>query len=169
MRNNMDKDNFVPFFINLKNKKILVIGAGKIAYRKVKSLLQYGGEVTVVTRNIEKEEFHELFKESNITVKIDSMSLDSSILKKQLKEIGIDSCFMVVAATDCKELNSLIYQYCDERNILVNNITSQEEMNTRFCKHFQGENFKIGISGGGDPKVAKAIEEKLISFINKGE
>lgn len=165
----MDRENFVPFFINLKDKKILVIGAGKIAYRKVKSLLQYGGEVTIVTKGIEKEEFNELFKEYSINVKIDSLSLEPTIQELQLKELDIDSYFMVVAASDCKELNSLIYKYCDKRNILVNNITSQEEMNTRFCKHFQGENFKIGISGGGDPKVAKAIEEKLISFINKGE
>lgn len=165
----MEKDNFIPFFINLKSKKILVIGGGKIAYRKVKSLIQYGGEVTVVTKKIEKDEFDELLKENNINLKIDTLSLEATILEKQLKELDIDSCFMVVAATDCKELNSIIYKYCDERNILVNNITSQEEMNTRFCKHFQGENFKIGISGGGDPKVAKAIEEKLISFINKGE
>ena len=36
-----------PLFVDLTEKKILVVGAGKIASRRVKTLLPFAGEITV--------------------------------------------------------------------------------------------------------------------------
>ena len=44
--------NFFPLFIDLKNKNILVIGAGKIAFRKVETLLKYSAKITIITKDI---------------------------------------------------------------------------------------------------------------------
>ena len=49
--------NFFPLFIDLKNKNILVIGAGKIAFRKVETLLKYNTNITVITKDIKEEKF----------------------------------------------------------------------------------------------------------------
>ena len=43
--------NFFPLFIDLKNKNILVIGAGKIAFRKVETLLKYSAKITIITKD----------------------------------------------------------------------------------------------------------------------
>ena len=37
-----------PMFVNLKGKRILVLGGGKVAARKVKKLSPFGGRITVV-------------------------------------------------------------------------------------------------------------------------
>lgn len=161
----MKKDNFVPFFINLKSKKVLVIGGGKIAYRKVKALLKYEAEVNIVTKKIEQAVFDDLVKNKDINLKIETLCQEYTALEGQLRELDVAKYFMVVAATNCKKLNSFISKYCDKQNILVNNVTSQEEMNVRFCKYLEEKNFKIGISGNGDPNIAKGLEEKLISLI----
>ena len=160
----MEKNEFVPFFLNLNNKKILEVGGGKIAHRKVKTLLNCGGNISLIAEKIIIDEINSL----NISILMEKLSLDNNILQCQLEKLELNRYFMVIAATDCKELNSSITKICDEKNILVNNITSQDEMNLRFCKHFQGENFQIGVSGKGDPNIAKELEKKLISFISKG-
>ena len=59
-------NKFFPVSIDLNNKNILVIGAGKIALRKVKTLLDYNCNITIITKEISEEEFLELEKENKI-------------------------------------------------------------------------------------------------------
>ena len=44
-----------PFFINLADKKIVVIGGGKIALRRVQVLVKFGAKVIVIAPEIKKE------------------------------------------------------------------------------------------------------------------
>ncbi|MEF2600144.1 MAG: NAD(P)-dependent oxidoreductase, partial [Fusobacterium mortiferum] len=88
--------NFFPLFIDLKNKNILVIGAGKIAFRKVETLLKYNTNITVITKDIKEEKFLTL---RNIDIKIGEF--EETLLKDK---------FLVVAATDNPEFNKYIYE-----------------------------------------------------------
>ena len=45
-----DVHSFFPLFIDINGKKILIIGAGKIAYRKADTLLKYGADIIVITK-----------------------------------------------------------------------------------------------------------------------
>ena len=149
----MEEKSFFPLFINIKNKKVLIIGAGKIAYRKAKTLLKYGACVLVVTKEIKEEKFKSL---KNI-----------DIILGEFSENLLENTFMVICATDNKELNEKIYKICDERNILVNNITSKTEMNCRFGSIIDNEEYILGISAKGNPKRAKEIRENLEIFFHE--
>jgi len=41
-------ENYYPVFLDLKGKRVLVVGGGQVALRKVKSLLECGADVFVV-------------------------------------------------------------------------------------------------------------------------
>ena len=43
---------YFPLFIDLNDKDILVIGGGQVAYRKIKALRDFGGNVTVIAPTI---------------------------------------------------------------------------------------------------------------------
>lgn len=141
------ENNFFPLFINLRNKSALVIGAGKIAFRKVKTLLKYGAKITVITKEIKEEKFFNL---KNIDIKIG-----------EFNETLLENRFIVVAATDNPEFNRYIYELCNSKNILVNNITSKEEMNCRFASILETEEYQIAISANGNPTKSKALKNKL--------
>lgn len=141
------ENNFFPLFINLRNKSALVIGAGKIAFRKVETLLKYGAKVTVITKEIKEEKFFNL---KNIDIKIGEFN--ETLLKNR---------FIVVAATDNPDFNRYIYELCNSKNILVNNITSKEEMNCRFASILETEEYQIAISANGNPTKSKALKNKL--------
>ena len=49
-----------PLFVNLKNKKVLVIGGGKVAFKKISKIMEYGANVTIVTEKIEEEKLLQL-------------------------------------------------------------------------------------------------------------
>lgn len=146
-----ERDYFFPLFINLKNKKVLIIGAGKVAYRKVETLLKYGALISVITKEIADERFHSI---KNVHIITDKFS--ESILEEY---------FMVIAATNDKEFNEKIYKLCDEKNILVNNITSKTEMNCSFVSIVNTDDYLIGISAKGNPEKAKKMREKLESIL----
>ena len=147
------ENRFFPLFISLKNKNTLVIGAGKIAIRKVETLLEYGANVTVITKEIREEKFLTL---KNIDIKIGEF--DETLLKDK---------FLVVAATDNPEFNRYIYELCNSKNILVNNITSKEEMNCRFASILETEDYQIGISAKGNPSKSKSLKNKLKEILEK--
>lgn len=46
---------FFPLFIDLKGRKVLVIGAGKVASRRIAALADFGAEITVVANEASQE------------------------------------------------------------------------------------------------------------------
>ncbi len=141
------ENNFFPVFINLKGKRCLVIGAGNIAYRKIKTLMKYGAEVTVITREIAEEKISEL-QGLNMVIR-DFMTED------------LENVFLVVAATDNIEFNKHIFQLCEEKNILVNNMTSKIDMNIRFAAIYEDESVQIAVSAKGYPKKSLEIRNRI--------
>ena len=123
-------NKFFPVSIDLNNKNILVIGAGKIALRKVKTLLDYNCNITVITKEVSEEEFLE-------------------------------------SETDNKELNDKISKLCMSKNILVNNITSQDNMNLRFMSILSNDDIQISITANGNPKKAVEVKNKIKEFLEK--
>ena len=49
------ENKYLPFFVNITGKKVLVAGAGTIALRRVSALLRFGAEVTVAAPEMRPE------------------------------------------------------------------------------------------------------------------
>ena len=144
-------NKFFPVSIDLNNKNILVIGAGKIALRKVETLMSYNCNILVITKDILEEKFLELEKSNKI-----------KILKNQkFEEKFLQDIFLVIAATNNEVLNKNISQLCMNKNILVNNITSKNDMNVRFASIYEKDDIQIAISANGNPKKAIEIKNKI--------
>lgn len=149
----MKDKRFFPLFINLEGKKVLIVGAGKIAFRKAETLLEQRASIKVVTLAVVEEKFHSL---KGIDISLESFN-----------ENMLEGQFLVVAATDNSEFNKKIADLCEAKNILVNNITSKIDMNCRFASTFENDEYQIGISAKGNPKKSKALKEKLEKILNE--
>nr|WP_314656646.1 bifunctional precorrin-2 dehydrogenase/sirohydrochlorin ferrochelatase [uncultured Fusobacterium sp.] len=150
-------NKFFPVSIDLNNKNVLIIGAGKIALRKVETLLNYNCNINVITKEVLEEKFLELEKDNKI-----------KILKNQeFKEKFLQDIFLVVVATDNEVLNKNISQLCMNKNILVNNITSKNDMNVRFASIYEKDDIQIAISANGNPKKAVEIKNKVKEIFEK--
>ena len=144
-------NKFFPVSIDINNKNILVIGAGKIALRKVETLLNYNCNIIVITKDILEEKFLELEKNNKIKI-LKNQEFDKKFL---------ENIFLVIAATDNEVLNKNISQLCINKNILVNNITSKDDMNVRFASIYEKDDIQIAISANGNPKKAIEIKNKI--------
>ena len=150
-------NKFFPVSIDLNNKNVLVIGAGKIALRKIETLLNYNCNITVITKEILEEKFLELEKNNKIKI----------FKNQEFEEKFLQDIFLVVVATDNEVLNKNISQLCMNKNILVNNITSKDDMNVRFASIYEKDDIQIAISANGNPKKAVEIKNKIKNIFEK--
>ena len=150
-------NKFFPVSIDLNNKNVLVIGAGKIALRKIETLLNYNCNITVITKEILEEKFLELEKNNKIKI----------FKNQEFEEKFLENIFLVVVATDNEILNKEISQLCMSKNILVNNITSKDDMNVRFMSIYEKDDIQIAISANGNPKKAVEIKNKIKNIFEK--
>ena len=150
-------NKFFPVSIDLNNKNVLVIGAGKIALRKIETLLNYNCNINVITKEILEEKFLELEKNNKIKI----------FKNQEFEEKFLENIFLVITATDNEILNKEISQLCMSKNILVNNVTSKDDMNVRFMSIYEKDDIQIAISANGNPKKALEIKNKIKNIFEK--
>lgn len=147
---------FFPVFLDIKNKECLIIGAGNVALRKINKLLKYECKnITVISDKV-LDDIKKLADDKKI--KIINNKFDVELLEKY---------FLVIAATDDEKTNNEISNLCIKENILVNNVSSKDNMNIRFCTSIENEEYSIAISADGNPQKALELKEKIKKYLNK--
>lgn len=142
--------SYFPMFIDIEGKYILVVGAGKIALRRVQTLLQFRARIKVIAKEIpkgQKEAFHLLVSEGKIV--LEEKAFEESDLTEAL--------FLVLAATNVKKLNHEICMLCRKRKILANTATDRTDCDFYFPAVAVQEELVVGITGDGSDhrKVAE--------------
>lgn len=137
-------------FADLKNKNCCVIGGGAVAQRKVGVLLKCLARVTVysprLTSGLEK-----LRRRKNISYR-------RSVPKKNF----LRDVFLVVAATNNRQINSQISCECRKKGILVNVVDVPGESNFIVPSFIEKNGLIIAISTSGQaPSLAKKIRQDL--------
>ncbi|WP_455035953.1 precorrin-2 dehydrogenase/sirohydrochlorin ferrochelatase family protein [Leptotrichia massiliensis] len=152
-----------PLFINLENKKVLVIGGGKVAAKKIEKILEYGADITVVTENVVEEKLLQL---ENIKIENNQkIENDKAKIEKLVK-----GYFLVIAATDNEELNENIANVCDSNGMLINNVSSKVKMNAMFGGIVKNSEFQIAISTNGkNCKRSRAMKSEIQKVLDKIE
>ncbi len=143
--------SYFPIFIEMKDKNCLVVGGGKIATRKIKTLLSYEAKIKVVAPQICDE--IKQYKKENINLELEE------------REFIYEDClnaFLVIGATNDIKLNKNIYNYCNQRNILVNIINGKDFCTFLFPSTIKRRDISIGITTSGkSPALAKAIRRQI--------
>lgn len=146
------KDYF-PLFISLKNKKILVIGGGKVGERKIKKLFKYSPKIKIVSEEIT----------SGLKRLVDKGLIEWKRKLFEEKDLE-DSTFLVITATDKKDLNDYIHKLCEDKGILVNNVS--ERGRVIFPAVVEDGEISIAISTSGSlPFLAKVLKIKIREII----
>ena len=151
--------SYFPMFIDIEGKHILVVGAGKIALRRVQTLLQFRARIKVIAKEIPKEQkeaFHLLVSEGKIVLE-----------EKAFEESDLtEAFFLVLAATNVKKLNHEICMLCRKRKILANTATDRTDCDFYFPAVAVQEELVVGITGDGSdhrkvPETAARIRKVL--------
>ena len=138
---------YYPAFLDLNNRKSVVVGGGKVAERKVRSLLKAGAVVKIVSPDVTPG-LKKLGDQGKISHK-----------KKRYGKGDLRGAFIVIAATSSAAVNSKAAQ---EAEYLVNVIDIPADGNFIVPSHVSRGNLSIAIStGGASPAVSKAVRKEI--------
>ncbi|MBQ3425704.1 MAG: bifunctional precorrin-2 dehydrogenase/sirohydrochlorin ferrochelatase [Clostridia bacterium] len=152
----MSQGLYFPLFIDLSKKKIVVIGAGTIAKRRIRALYDFVGQITVVA-----PEIHPDIQKLANTDKLKTV-------RKLYESADIDDADIVLAATNDKIVNREIAELCKEKHIPVNNCSERKQCDFYFPGVIHTENVVIGVTASGqDHAKAKEIKEKIKEALDK--
>src|SRR3972149_5178369 len=100
-----------PVIINLERRKVLVIGGGRVARRKVSTLLDSGASVVIISPELDRE--LQLLADER-TVDWVRAPFDESFMDEHSDAI------LVFGTTDNREVNVRVYEACLARRIPCN-------------------------------------------------
>ncbi|MBR5913200.1 MAG: bifunctional precorrin-2 dehydrogenase/sirohydrochlorin ferrochelatase [Selenomonadaceae bacterium] len=138
-----------PINLIVENKKCVVVGGGKVAYRKICGLLEAGAQVEVIAPEICAE----------ISKLVDAGKI--KLIREKYSTEKISDGLILIAATDDAEVNRFIAESAREKNFLVNVVTDFDGDFTVPSKIVRGD-FMLTIStGGNSPAFSKFVREML--------
>ena len=142
--------SYYPVFLQLENKIALVVGGGKVAQRKVETLLRYGASIHIVSKVL-TDKLKQLIEINKVR-----------LLGEEMREEFLDGVFIVIAATDDKELNSKVSESARKRGLLVNAVDQPADCNFIVPSIVRKGALSIAISTSGmSPALAKKIRKEL--------
>ena len=152
----MKSKRYFPMFVDLSDKNIVVVGGGNIATRRVKTLLQFTRNITVVAPRI-SQELIEIGKSSPVR-----------LVLRPVKRSDFAAAYMVIAATNDRKLNDEIYRVCKEEGIYVNVSSDREKCDFYFPGVFMQDEIVVGITASGlDHKKARKVREEIQKVLEK--
>jgi glutamyl-tRNA reductase len=148
---------FFPLFVDMNGKKALVAGGGNVAERRVKVLLSFGADITVIS--------------PAVTEYIENAAERGAIhLHKRKYEEGDTSelmPFLVIAATDARQVNRAIMTEARSLNIPVSVADCREECTFYFPAIAENDAYIAAlVSKNGDHSGAKQMAHNIRDLIN---
>jgi precorrin-2 dehydrogenase/sirohydrochlorin ferrochelatase len=141
---------YYPIFLDLRGRKVLVVGGGSVAERKIHTLLEFGGTVCVVSRQL--------------TPTLAGY-LDEGKIRfegEEFKESHLNEVFLVIAATDDPLLNRRVSRFARERGILVNAVDQPADCTFILPSTLRRGDLVVAVSTSGkSPTLARRLREQL--------
>jgi len=141
---------YYPAYLDLRERPCLVIGGGAVAERKALALLEAGAVVTIISPMLTSK-LHELSDSGKITY-----------LQKQYEDQDLSGAFLVIAATDSAEVNTLVASACRKKQVLVNVAVPPEVSSFIVPSVVERGDLLIAIStSGASPALSRKIRQDI--------
>ena len=139
-----------PMFMKLEGRSCLVVGAGAVGEPKIGSLLASGAAVRVIALRATAA-VAEWAKSGAITWET-----------RAFNNADLDRVFLVIAATNSRDLNATIFHEARQRNILCNVVDDPEYCDFYYPAVVQRGDLQLAISTNGhSPALAQRIRREL--------
>lgn len=156
---------YFPLYFDLTQKKILIVGGGKIATRRLFVLDGFVGSITIVAPDI-TDTIREKLK------KRDPLSGETHIewIEKKFACEDLENRDLVFAATNDPVQNRAIYEACHEKKIPVNVCSDRNLCDFQFPSIIVNEDTVIGVNASGeDHSRVRQIREQLEDLLGVTE
>jgi len=141
---------YLPIFVQIKNRPCLVVGGGSIAARKVALLRKAQAEVTIVSPEL-CDELQQLCSDGLV-----------QHTAREFEDLDLETCVLVIAATDQRAVNERVSALAHQLRLPVNVVDNPDLCSFIMPSIIDRSPVVIAVStGGSSPVLARLIRTKL--------
>ncbi|MEA3359737.1 MAG: bifunctional precorrin-2 dehydrogenase/sirohydrochlorin ferrochelatase [Thermodesulfobacteriota bacterium] len=144
--------SYYPVFLDIKDQKVIIVGGGEVAERKVRNLLTYGCRIYINAHHL--------------TQYLNNLVTEGKINRVEYNEIPaqMKDAFMAIAATDDPLINREVSVMAKKQRVLINAVDQPDDCSFIVSSVVKRGDLHIAISTGGkSPALAKRIRKELES------
>jgi siroheme synthase-like protein len=149
--------NSYPIHLKLVGRRALVVGAGRVATRKIERLVETGADVQVVSP-LASAPVRKLATERAI-----------ELVQRDVVESDLAGCFLVIAATDVERVNAQVALWARARGALVSRVDAPDDSDFTIPAFVRGENVEATVSTFGEaPSASRRLGRELRMWTSQG-
>lgn len=146
--------DYFPVFLDVKQRRCLLVGGGEVATRKGRMLSKAGAILRVVALDI-SQELRDLVAQHQ-----------GELHEREYQANDLDNCVLAIAATDNESLNEKISQDAQARHLPVNVVDTPALCTYITPAIIDRSPLVIAVSSGGEvPVLARLVRAKLETLI----
>jgi siroheme synthase-like protein len=135
-----------PLVVDLRERKVVVIGAGRVGVDKAAALLECGARVTIISEQ----------------VLVPLPERLEEVLVRLYEPGDLAGALLVVAATGNPTVNDAIVREANERNVLLNVVDDLGRSNFYFTANYRDGDVLVAVStAGASPALAQWVRNKV--------
>ena len=143
-----------PVSLDLRDKPVLLVGGGEVAFRKARGLPRAGCRLTVVSREFSPT-FQAWLEEQHVHVE-----------QRAYRNGEAAAYFLVISATDDSGVNQRVFEDADQAGRLINVVDQPERCNVYIPSRIEHGNLQVAISTAGTcPAFARWLRQELEAAI----
>ena len=148
----------INFNLDIAQRKILIVGAGNVAKRRLKKILKSSKDIkiNIVSPNFDREVKLIFARETNV-----------KFFERKFRFSDLRNIDIVIACTNDKALNQEISKTCYEKKIFVNNASDQSLSTMHFTSNIKiNKIIELNLNTGGQSpflsKIMRILVEKVL-------
>lgn len=139
-----------PVNLIVAGRRCVVVGAGRIAARKIDALLTAGADVHVVAPRL-GDHVRACLDEQRVTVS-----------EREFEPSDLDDAWLATAATDDPAVNRAVFEAGDERRVWVNSADDPDNCSFTLMSVIRRGDLVVTIgTGGRSPALATWLKERI--------
>ncbi|MDX1874889.1 uroporphyrinogen-III C-methyltransferase [Mycolicibacterium sp. 120266] len=149
----MSSENAYLVGLRLDGRKVVVVGGGSVAQRRLPLLISVGADVHVVTRAA--------------TPAVEAMH-PMTLTLRDFRDDDLDGAWYVLAATDDPEVNAAIVAGAERRRIFCVRADVAREGTAVTPASFEFDGLSVGVLAGGEHRRSAAIRTAIHEALASG-
>ena len=139
--------------LRLTGKKVVVVGGGTVAQRRLPLLIANGADVYVITRSA--------------TPAVEGMS-GITLTLREFRDGDLDGAWYAIAATDDPDVNAAVVAEAERKHIFCVRADVAREGSAVTPASFEYEGLSVGVLAGGEHRRSAAIRSAIHEALQQG-
>lgn len=144
-----------PSGLRLAGRRVVVVGGGHVAQRRIPALIATGAVVTVVS--------------PEVTPSIEGMGAEITILLRRFEVSDLDDTWYAIAATDDSGVNAAVAAAAEQRRVFCVRSDDAREATAWTPAVGRHAGVTVAVLGNREPRKSAAVRDEIMAALRRGD